>query len=429
MTKTATIIDFNTDGSGKALFTNEKGKEKVLHIWNSIPGENVEYEILKKKGDKIFAIAEKISNPSPLRIEPLEYCFTSSSPWQIIDETKEDDLKKEIALLVFKNHTEIQSLLKESEVFSDKIYFGYRQKMEYHFFEDDEKLFHLGMFGRKEKGKIPIPPSALATKELNDLAVKIVDFINRVKPNRKQIKTMIVRSTGAGETIGGIFITDKEAFDLKDFPFENVFVYLSDPRSPASTIQETLFTPKKTSIEENLSGLSFAHGVMSFFQVNPKIFEETLKDISNFLETKDEVVDFYSGVGSIGLSIAKKVKSVVLVEENKEASDFGEFNIKENNIENATGINSLSEKLLDYIEKEKVIIFDPPRSGLHPKIIKTVLKTLPKKIIYLSCNIETQARDIEAFKDFYTPVFAKLYNFFPRTPHVESLVVLERKSL
>ncbi|MDQ5950173.1 MAG: hypothetical protein QG585_115, partial [Patescibacteria group bacterium] len=57
MTKTATIIDFNTDGSGKALFTNEKGKEKVLHIWNSIPGENVEYEILKKKGDKIFAIA------------------------------------------------------------------------------------------------------------------------------------------------------------------------------------------------------------------------------------------------------------------------------------------------------------------------------------------------------------------------------------
>ncbi len=429
MNKIADIIGFNTDGSGKALFTNDKGKEKTLHIWNSLPGENVEYEVLKKKGDKIFGIAEKISNPSPLRIEPLETCFASSSPWQIIDEKKEDELKKEIALFVFKESPKIQNLLKESNVFSDKVYFGYRQKMEYHFYEDDEKIFHLGMFGRKEKGKIPIPPSALATKELNDLALQIVDFINKVKPNRKQIKTLIVRSTTRGETIGGIFITDEKAFDLKTFPFENVFVYLSDPRSPASTIKGTLFTPKKTSVKENLSGLSFAHGVMSFFQVNPKIFEETLKDISSFLKENDEVVDFYSGVGSIGLSIAKKVKSVVLVEENKEASDFAEVNIKENNIQNVISINGLSEKLLEHIEKEKVIIFDPPRSGLHPKIIKTVLKNHPEKIIYLSCNIETQSRDLKALDDFYTPVFAKLYNFFPRTPHVESLIVLQRKTL
>ncbi len=427
MNKTATIIGFNTDGSGKAFFTNDKGKEKTLHIWNALPGENVEYEVLKKKGDKIFGIAEKISNPSPLRIEPKEDCFTSSSPWQIIDEKAEDDLKKEIALFVFKDQEELLNLLKESEVFSDKVYFGYRQKMEYHFYEDNEKKFHLGMFGRKEKGKIPISPSALATKELNDLAVEIVDFINSVKPERKQIKTMIVRSTVAGETVGGIFITDEKAFDLKVFPFENVFVYLSNPKSPASTIQEVLFVPKKISIKEKLLNLSFLHGVMSFFQVNPKIFEETLKDISMFLKEDDEVIDFYSGVGSIGLSIAKKVKSVVLVEENQEASKFAEFNINENNIKNATSVNGLSEKLLDYIEKEKVIIFDPPRSGLHPKITKTVLKRLPKKIIYLSCNIETQARDIEAFKDFYTPVFTKLYNFFPRTPHVESLIVLERK--
>lgn len=429
MTKTAYILEFNTDGSGKALFTNEKGKEKILHIWNTLPGENVEYGVLKKKGDKIFGIAEKILNPSSLRIEPLEECFASSSPWQILDPKEEDNLKKEIALLVFKDHEEIRKLLKESDVVSNKVHFGYRQKMEYHFYEDDEKLFHLGMFGRKEKGKIPIPPSALATKELNNLAIKIVNFVNKVKPARKQIKTMIVRSTTEGQTVGAIFITDKEAFNLKDFPFANVFVYLSNPKSPASTIEEVLFIPQITSIKENLFNLSFSHGVMSFFQINPRIFEEALKDIRNFVDGGDGVVDFYSGVGSIGISISNKVKSVILVEENKEASDFAEINIKTNNITNTTSVNGLSEKLPDYIEREKVIVFDPPRSGLHPKIIKKVLQILPKKIIYLSCNIETQARDVKAFENFYNPVFVRLYNFFPRTPHVESLIILERKSL
>ncbi|MFZ2189463.1 MAG: methyltransferase, partial [Candidatus Magasanikiibacteriota bacterium] len=150
-------------------------------------------------------------------------------------------------------------------------------------------------------------------------------------------------------------------------------------------------------------------------------------DIGKFLDKAKSVVDFYSGVGAIALPLHDKYKSAVLVESNEEAVEYAKENIILNKINNCEAQLSPAEKIVDLITKDKIIIFDPPRAGLHEDVVKQVLATLPERIIYLSCNLSTQARDIKLLSEKYQVKFLKLYNFFPRTPHVEGLCVLELK--
>ena len=151
-----------------------------------------------------------------------------------------------------------------------------------------------------------------------------------------------------------------------------------------------------------------------------------MDEITNWLTGKDSVIDYYSGVGAIGLPLNGRYKKSVLVDDSREAYELACRNIYENNIANAEVRHSRSENITELIKKDGVIIFDPPRPGLHNKIISRVLEEKPRRIIYLSCNVASQAYDINLLKDIYTMKFIRLYNFFPRTPHIESLTVLDR---
>ena len=133
----------------------------------------------------------------------------------------------------------------------------------------------------------------------------------------------------------------------------------------------------------------------------------------------DEVLDLYSGVGTIGLSIARD-KDLLLVDNNKCA--FQELQA------NAGGAKVLlcnSEDALEYIQPEQTVIVDPPRAGCDEKLIKKLLEVRPKKIIYLSCNPATQARDVKMLIEKFEIEAIKTFNFFPHTPHIENLVVLK----
>ncbi|MEK7083688.1 MAG: RsmD family RNA methyltransferase, partial [Patescibacteria group bacterium] len=165
----------------------------------------------------------------------------------------------------------------------------------------------------------------------------------------------------------------------------------------------------------------------SFFQINVPMFEQALADISTFTTDADILLDYYAGVGSIGLPLARTAKSCMLVEQNEDAARFAEKNIAENNISNTTAFCSVAERMTDYITGDATLIVDPPRAGLHEKLIQRILSEKPQKIIYLSCNLATHARDIGLLREAYTITSLKLYNFFPRTPHIEALCVLERK--
>lgn len=417
------IERFNTSGSGYATHL-----DKILHIWNALPDEEVNAEIIDKKKGHRDCLALEILSASPFRTNPKESHFISCSPWQILSWQEEQNAKKQIALTVFDKLPEIRSLLETTDVYHNNQEYGYRNKMEYHIYTDDENNFHLGIFGRTEKKKIPITPCVLATEPLNKTATEIISWLDKVKFPRPKLKTLILRSNSQGETIASLFTKTKEIEELTSTnPFDNLSIFYSEPKSPASVPTELLYNAPKHTLSETLLNTTYTFGINSFFQINPEVFVEALKDIATFIPEGSTVLDFYSGVGTIGLSLKDKVSKLIMVEENTEAVEFAKINIEKNNIKNAEAFAGQAHILLEYINSTDTLIIDPPRGGLHPKVIKRIKHMLPPIIIYLSCNIESQARDIEMIKDDYVPTFVRLYNFFPKTPHVESLIVLKKK--
>ncbi len=138
-----------------------------------------------------------------------------------------------------------------------------------------------------------------------------------------------------------------------------------------------------------------------------------------------KTLDLYSGVGSIGLTIGGD--NCTLVEVNQHAVREMKNNIAAQN-SNAQAILAASEKALDYINSDTIVIVDPPRAGLHSDVVEKLLETSPPRIIYLSCNPVTQARDVALLSQKYQIKHTKGYNFFPRTPHIEHLVVLDKSN-
>jgi 23S rRNA (uracil1939-C5)-methyltransferase len=170
-----------------------------------------------------------------------------------------------------------------------------------------------------------------------------------------------------------------------------------------------------------LQGVALKYDADSFFQVNVPVFNLALASMKQYAE-EDDMVDMYAGVGSIGLSLAQK--AVDLVESDPATSAMAVLNAKNSGLK-ASVLVVPSEKALDYITTDKPIIFDPPRAGLHTHILDKILEARPPKIAYLSCNPATQARDIEKLQLAYKIIHFEVFNFFPRTPHIESLAILE----
>ena len=158
--------------------------------------------------------------------------------------------------------------------------------------------------------------------------------------------------------------------------------------------------------------------------INIPVYEQALRDMAQFTANNTaKVLDLYSGVGTIGLTIGGD--DVTLVEINEHAVREMRQNIAGLH-KNATAILAPSEQALDYITSDKIIIVDPPRAGLHQAVIDRLLEQTPPRIIYLSCNPVTQARDVSLLQEKYQITHIQGYNFFPRTPHIENLIVLDK---
>jgi 23S rRNA (uracil1939-C5)-methyltransferase len=202
---------------------------------------------------------------------------------------------------------------------------------------------------------------------------------------------------------------------------ENGEIIFSNPKSPASVITKRLTEPTKV-LSDTILDVPFHYATEGFFQINLPVYQQALKDMSEWVQEDTETVDLYSGVGSIGLTIGGN--GVTLVELNEHAVREMERNIATLD-KQATAVLAASEQALSYITSDKTIIVDPPRAGLHEDVIWRLIDEKPKRIIYLSCNPVTQARDIAKLAVAYGIKMHKGYNFFPHTPHIEHLVVLD----
>lgn len=409
---------------GQALGTLEDGRK--IFFWNALPGEDVsEYEIVKKKSRYYEAIATKIENPSKFRVESKDTCFLSTSPWQIIDWDYENQLKTELVVEIFREH---QIDITRPHIFTDNNPYYYRNKMEYALYWNNEKrLIELAFHLRGSHRKIPINTSSIERPEIFAAAQRIVNDLNSRHEEARKYQSILLRCNQNGEVSGGLYENHKP---------HPVFKNLTD----------------------DILGQTYSYSPNGFFQINLPVYELALKEIKKHIST-DNVLDLYAGVGTIGLSVARD-RQLTLVEVDKSAykelerncftgqgdttseehnhrrGDYGATEPRNGGREGAfrrsdvalpKPVLAKSEDVLDFINLNQTVILDPPRAGCDKKLIDKLLEVQPQTIIYLSCNPATQARDVKILSDKYQIKEIKTFNFFPRTPHIENLVILSSK--
>ena len=370
---------------GQGIATLADGKKAFL--WNALPGEEVEFEITKNKHSYCEGVATKVISPSPLRIEPKDACYLSTSPWQIIDYAEELSQKQSL----------VKECLRQQHIdapveptITDGKDFYYRNKMEYSlYWSHEDNLIYPAFHTRGTHRKSPIAQSSIERPEIFAEAQRIIASLNAKHAEARAYQSLLIRCDQQGKVSSALF--------------EN--------RKPH---------PVMSLLEDPICNYKYSYSPNGFFQINLPVYELVLKEISKHITT-GKVLDLYAGVGSIGLSVARN-KNLTLVEVNGAA--FAEM---QNNARETTAncILAKSEDVTGYITPDCSVILDPPRAGCDQKLIEKLNEVQPEKIIYLSCNPITQARDLASLHGYR---IAKLqpYNFFPRTPHIENLAILEK---
>ncbi len=402
-------------------------KRKPVFAWNVLPGETAVVKLTKRKKDYLEGIAVRVSDESPERIDPKEDHFISCSPWQNMTFEHENRWKTEITKETFRRMAGIE--MPDLEIIHDQTLFGYRNKTEYSFCANENGgALSLAFHTRGTTDLLPIDKCLLAKENINKTALNILDRLNRSKATASDLRSLILRENRKGLVVAALIVNNKHFKSpgvVCDDILRGFHICFSDPRTPVTRPFNPVQSQGNNFLIEEIAGKSFVCGPLSFFQININMFEKALSRIGTFIEDGQEIVDFYSGVGAIGIALGDNVKSGLLVENDQETARLASENIRINGLKNFTTHASSSETALSEIQKDKTIIFDPPRAGLHRNVVAKILEVLPRKIIYLSCDTATQARDLKMLKQKYQPTFCELYNFFPRTPHIESLVVLE----
>ncbi len=410
-------------GGGQAMTTLDDGRK--LFCWGGLPDELVKVQITKSKSKLAEGLVVEVLEPSKERVEPVDKeSYISTSPWQIMDFNAEIKYKKQLIKDAFELHKIV--LKNDIELYSDDNQFSYRNKMEFSWYWNKETdQLDLAFFKRGSKGKIPVEDSAIAKNIINIKAAQIRDLLRQKSVSGFMLKTLLIRCDSDDNVVAQLYIKDLDFpkfsdSEIKSLDLQGFEIIFSNPQSPASVITKKLQTLGNNKLTDRILGADFSYTADSFFQINLPVYEQALKDMRRFVDIKKPTVDLYSGVGTIGLTIGGD--GVTLVEVNESAVNEMKNNIKSNN---AKAVLSSTEKVLGYITKNANIIVDPPRAGLHSDVIDKILKELPSRIIYLSCNPTTQARDFSLLSQNYKIIFHKGYNFFPKTPHIENLIVLE----
>ena len=248
----------------------------------------------------------------------------------------------------------------------------------------------------------------------------------------RSLKSLIIRANQKNETSAALFFKERISSEMAEHILENInqtniALFYSDHRCPASVPTELLCQKGCLNLTEELLGKTLTFSALGFFQVNLPVFEVVLKDINCWINKECSIIDLFCGVGTISIALSDSIRKAVLVESDKTNTDLISENLKGNNLlESFTSYSAPAENVLNIIETNATLIIDPPRAGLHTKITEEIILKKPVRIIYLACNPSTQARDCELLSPFYKPMFFKLYNFFPGTPHVESLIIMDR---
>jgi 23S rRNA (uracil1939-C5)-methyltransferase len=417
------------DGAGEGMHEGAP-----IRVFGMYPGESGIVEAHKKRGIW-FGTLKEIFIASPARKLPDESHHLACSPWQSAEYASQLEWKRGILEDSFSYY---QNAPKVSIVSADR-FFGYRTKIEFSFSDRD----HLGnssplSLAFHERGggsrRLPLPEGCLlGSTQMNRVAESVLVKLRDAGYSARDLKTLVVReSKSNGNVIAILYVKRDELqrFSTDDIErLSGIIVFHSTEKSPASVPTRELWRSGEGFLDESILGMNIRYSWDSFFQNNVPMFELALRSMQNAIPEEGKVLELYSGVGAIGLGLAHRSLKVHGIEIVPSAVDFAKANAKHNDIQNYVSecipAEKVDARLLDGIS---TLIVDPPRSGLHSTVIEMIKEKLPPMIVYLSCNPETQARDYSMLKDLYRIESVEGFDFYPQTPHVESLLVLSRIS-
>ncbi len=256
------------------------------------------------------------------------------------------------------------------------------------------------------------------------------------------LRNLIIRTSSTGEIMVIIIFSHEEKRKRKDllkfvsgeFPQITSLFYIINPKfNDTITDQKVKFFKGKDHILEQMEDLVFKIGPKSFYQTNSEQAYRLYKVVLEYAQlTGNEMVyDLYTGIGTIAIYLAKSAKRVIGIEQIPEAVDDAKVNSRLNNIKNVKFYTGDIKDLLtpDFTTKAgspDVIILDPPRTGIHKKAIENIREANAQRIVYVSCNPATQARDISLLSDLYEVTQIQPVDMFPHTHHVENVVALTK---
>jgi len=450
-------------GKGKGIGKSPDGR--VIFIDNVVPGDIADIKTTKQRKSYYQGTAIDFQQFSDKRVEPVCQHFGTCGgcKWQNMGyeyqlEYKQDEVLNNLIRVGKVELPEVTPILG-----SKKIYF-YRNKMEFSFsdsrwltpeeinsgkdFDDKNALgFHIpGMWDKIldiKKCHLQEDPSNAIRNFVKEFATANgLSFFNA----RKQeglLRTLMIRTSSTGEIMVLIqfFHEHEEKRELlmdavaEMFPEITSLQYVINEKGNDTIYdQEVICYKGRDHIFEQMEGLQFKINAKSFYQTNSAQAYELYKITREFADLKgDEIVyDLYTGTGTIAQFVAKKAKKVIGVEVIPEAIIDAKENAERNQIENAEFFvgdmkKVFSEEFINNHGQPDVIITDPPRDGMHKDVIAQIIGILPQRIVYVSCNSATQARDLSMLDEYYKVTKVQPVDMFPQTHHVENVVCLERK--
>ena len=401
------VIRLNNEGKGVSIINGV-----VTFIDKALVNETLKVKIDKINKNYMEASIIQIIEESKDRIKPICPYYNKCGGCNLMHMSSETILsfKKDKVKNIFKK-------ISNEEINIDKIYsyneLNYRNKVVFKVKEDK-----IGFYKNKSNELIDIDYCFICDELINKVLKVIKVFI---KENiNHNIKEIMIRTCNSKIMLS----LDNLNSDLKD-KFIKKFNIID-----SIYINNTLVYGSKNIIQ-TLNNFNFYVSEKSFFQVNIKTIEKLYDYALSKVCDSKTLLDLYSGTGTISILSSSKSKKVIGIEVIPSAVKDANENLKLNNIKNVKFILGKVEDNIEKIKKENVdyLILDPPRSGSDKKSLKNILEINPKKIIYISCNPVTLARDYNSLKDKYYIEDISLFDMFPNTHHIESLMVLERLTI
>jgi len=441
--------------------------ELVAFISHAVPGDIVDIQTTHKKKNFIEGHVIKIHHYSDKRIDPIcsHFGLCGGCKWQNMNYAEQLNYKQKQVEESLKRIGKVENLPMNSILPSDKTTY-YRNKLEYTFsnkrwltrdeITEDDTPKELSALGFHIPGKfdkvldvntcyLQAEPSNFIRLAIKDYAIsKNLTFFD-LKKHEGFLRNLIIRTSTTGEVmiILAFHYEDKiERENLlnylaKKFPEITSLMYVINPKhnDTISDLEIQCFKGNDH-IFEKMEDLYFKIGPKSFYQTNSEQAYNLYKITREFANPqKDEVIyDLYTGTGTIANFIARYCSKVVGIEYVKEAIDDAKINSELNKIGNTSFYagdikDVLTNEFIKTNGMPDTIILDPPRAGVHNNVIESILFAMPTKIVYVSCNPATQARDIELLSSHYKVINTQPVDMFPHTHHVENVLLLTKKDI